>query len=272
MFFKSARLARGAAWRVCAAALFAASGWTQAQAEICKAVRPHLSPAQADKFRGAMAPCQDGADARSPRAPLATPVGEPMRARQLALTELPPVSISLQRPVPATQAPRRGNAPALRPVPGARGVRDRAVQLAPVLDRAAAVHGIDPLLLHAIAHVESRYNPQAISHAGARGLMQVMPATGERFGVDAASSLQDVGANVQASASYLKVLQKRFGNDLPLVLAAYNAGEGAVERHGRQIPPYRETQGYVKQVMQRYAVLTRTRVAGGGALLQVAGR
>jgi soluble lytic murein transglycosylase-like protein len=82
--------------------------------------------------------------------------------------------------------------------------------------------------------------------------MQLMPATAARFGVGQAHALHDSGTNLAVSAAYLKTLQQRFGNDLPLVLAAYNAGEGAVERHGRRIPPYAETQGYVTSVLDKY--------------------
>lgn len=137
----------------------------------------------------------------------------------------------------------------------------RAVQLAPEIDRVAAGNQIDPLLLHAIARVESRHNPAAVSHAGARGLMQVMPATGARFGVVSAESLHIVPINLEVSARYLNVLKRRFPGDLQLVLAAYNAGEGAVERHGRRIPPYAETQAYVRKVLHEYSLL---RQAAGG--------
>lgn len=129
------------------------------------------------------------------------------------------------------------------------------VGLAPLVDRTAQEHDIDPLLLHSIARVESRHQPDAVSHAGARGLMQVIPPTARRFGVDGAEQLHDPQTNLRVSARYLKNLQKRFGNDLELVLAAYNAGEGAVEKHGRKIPPYRETQDYVRKVLSEYALL-----------------
>lgn len=137
----------------------------------------------------------------------------------------------------------------------------RAEELAPQVDAVARRHQIDPLLLHAIAHVESRHNPQAQSPAGALGVMQVMPATGSRFGVTRPEALHQTGTNLEVSAAYLKTLQQRFGNNLSLVLAAYNAGEGAVERHGRQVPPYAETQSYVRQVLERYRLLNRTAVA-----------
>ena len=81
--------------------------------------------------------------------------------------------------------------------------------------------------------------------------------TARRFGVGAAQQLHDPQTNLDVSARYLKTLQQRFGNDLTLVLAAYNAGEGAVEKHGRRIPPYRETQDYVRKVMAEYGTLRR---------------
>ena len=135
----------------------------------------------------------------------------------------------------------------------------RALSLAPSIDAVARKHDIDPLLLHAIAHVESRHDPAARSHAGALGVMQVMPATARRFGVLEKQALQLPETNLEVSAAYLKTLQKRFGLDLPLVLAAYNAGEGAVERHGRRIPPYAETRDYVQRVLQHYGLLQRVR-------------
>ena len=145
---------------------------------------------------------------------------------------------------------------------------ERIVALAPGMADAARAHGLDPLLLHAIAHVESRHNPQAVSPAGARGLMQVMPATAQRFGVADPSSLHDAGTNLRASAALLRTLQKRYGADLRLVLAAYNAGEGAVARHGNDVPPYPETQAYVRDVSAIYRRLqAEFRVAPGGELL-----
>ena len=134
----------------------------------------------------------------------------------------------------------------------------RAVRLAPEIDAVARRHNIDPLLLHAIAYVESRHNPAATSRAGARGVMQVMPATGQRFGVDSAAALHDAPTNLDVSATYLKTLQQRFGSNLTLVLAAYNAGEGAVERYGRNVPQYPETQDYVRQVLAQYRSLAAT--------------
>jgi len=104
--------------------------------------------------------------------------------------------------------------------------------------------GVDEAVIRAIMHAESSYNPMALSHAGAQGLMQLMPATARRFGV--ADSF-NAGQNIRGGVQYLAWLLKRFNGDLRLAAAGYNAGEGAVDRHGG-IPPYKETQRYVERV------------------------
>lgn len=118
-----------------------------------------------------------------------------------------------------------------------------------LIERTSAEFGLDADLLHAMVYAESRYQPKAVSPKGAIGLLQVMPATGKRFGIN---DLHDPQSNLRAGASYIKWLMKYFDNDLTLVLAAYNAGENAVQRYGRQIPPYPETQRYVKKVLAYY--------------------
>ena len=111
---------------------------------------------------------------------------------------------------------------------------------------------IDPLLLHAIVARESGYRSGAVSRKGALGLMQVMPGTARGLGVaDPARLLSDPTYNLVAGATYLKQLQGQFGNNVPMVLAAYNAGPGAVRRY-RGVPHYRETQSYVSTIMSRY--------------------
>jgi soluble lytic murein transglycosylase-like protein len=141
-----------------------------------------------------------------------------------------------------------------------RGALARALSLDPHVTTVAQAYQIDPLLLHAIAHVESRHNASAVSHAGALGLMQVMPATAQRFGVTAPrSQLLDPRTSLEVSSAYLKNLQGRFKNDLTLVIAAYNAGEGAVEKYGRKVPPYKETRGYVRDVLAQYHLLLSAR-------------
>jgi hypothetical protein len=113
--------------------------------------------------------------------------------------------------------------------------------------RAAALeYGVDEAVVRAIIHAESAFRPNAVSHAGAQGLMQLIPATATRFGV---SDVFDPNQNIRGGVQYLAWLLKRFDNDLTLAAAGYNAGEGAVDRHGG-VPPYAETQRYVQRVGQ----------------------
>lgn len=114
---------------------------------------------------------------------------------------------------------------------------------------AAQRHQVDEKLLHAVIQTESAYNSTAISSAGATGLMQLMPATALRFGV---TDRNDPDQNVEGGTRYLKHLITMFGPRLDLAIAAYNAGENAVIRHNNTIPPYRETQDYVRQVLALY--------------------
>jgi soluble lytic murein transglycosylase-like protein len=114
---------------------------------------------------------------------------------------------------------------------------------------AAQRHQVDEKLLHAVIQTESAYNSTAISSAGATGLMQLMPATALRFGV---TDRSDPDQNVEGGTRYLKHLITMFGPRLDLAIAAYNAGENAVIRHNNTIPPYRETQDYVRQVLALY--------------------
>jgi soluble lytic murein transglycosylase-like protein len=117
------------------------------------------------------------------------------------------------------------------------------------IEQAARRNQLDPALVHAVIHVESRHQAAAVSSKGAIGLMQVLPATAERFGI---SEPGDPTANVAAGTRYLRRLLDQFDQRLDLALAAYNAGEGAVVRHGNRIPPYRETRDYVPSVMEKY--------------------
>jgi soluble lytic murein transglycosylase-like protein len=112
-------------------------------------------------------------------------------------------------------------------------------------------HGVDPVLLYAIMHQESAFKKRALSHKGARGLMQLMPGTAARFGV---RDIFDPAQNINGGARYMRFLLDRFGGDVRLALAGYNAGEGAVDRYSG-IPPYRETREYVRRISARYALM-----------------
>jgi hypothetical protein len=117
---------------------------------------------------------------------------------------------------------------------------------------AARKFDVDEALIRAVIHVESRFNPKAVSPKGATGLMQLMPGTARRFGV---ANARDPLQNIHGGTNYLRVLLDLFHGDLRLALAAYNAGEGAVLKYNRRIPPYEETQEYVQLVLGRYRQL-----------------
>jgi soluble lytic murein transglycosylase-like protein len=108
--------------------------------------------------------------------------------------------------------------------------------------------GVDPRFIHAVIWQESKYIQDARSHAGAQGLMQLMPATAKRFGCE---DPNDPAANIEAGTKYLHWLLKRFSGNVELALAGYNAGEGSVDKYNG-IPPYNETRNYVKIISQRY--------------------
>jgi hypothetical protein len=110
-------------------------------------------------------------------------------------------------------------------------------------------YNIDPLLIYAQMHQESSFKLRATSYKGASGLMQLMPATARRFGV---TDIYDPKQNIDAGVRYMRWLLNTFNGDVVLALAGYNAGEGAVWKYGNQIPPYRETQEYVRRITARY--------------------
>ncbi len=129
----------------------------------------------------------------------------------------------------------------------------KATQYDSIIEQAAVSAALEPNLLRAVIVVESGFNSRAVSKRGAVGLMQLMPATASRYGV---SNPYDARQNVHGGARYLKFLIDHFGHDVRLALAAYNAGEVAVERNGGQIPPFSETMAYVPRVLKIYKMLT----------------
>ena len=164
-----------------------------------------------------------------------------------------PVHEPLPRPVAVPTAPPRLLA-YLEISPTYKSVRH-------LLREAAARHDLDYELIKAVIATESGFDPQAVSPRGAVGLMQLLPTTAEQHGVtgdaraSVAQKLTDPRTNIAAGTRHLRELLNRFAGELELALAAYNAGEGAVRRAGNRVPDYRETQNYVRTVMQIYAIL-----------------
>jgi hypothetical protein len=134
---------------------------------------------------------------------------------------------------------------ATRPV-----LTDRGVAYDDIISEHARLHGVRPDLVRAVVQVESAFNPYARSPKGALGLMQLMPSTIQRFAVrNPFNPVENVGAGV----AYLRQLLDRYENNETLALAAYNAGPGAVDRHGQKVPPYRETRNYVQRITKMTA-------------------
>lgn len=135
-----------------------------------------------------------------------------------------------------------------------------------LITQAASRHGLLPELLHAVIEAESAYDPKAVSPAGAVGLMQLMPKTAERFGV---VHRTDPAQSISGGAEYLRFLLDYFDNDLSLAIAGYNAGENAVDRYDRTIPPYPETRQYVVRVL-KYLRRNLAKQRTGGSMTAMA--
>ena len=131
-----------------------------------------------------------------------------------------------------------------------KGLAANRKRFSQTIQLAAKDRQIPLALVHAVITAESAYDPEAESRAGAVGLMQLMPATAERYGV---RNRKDPSANIAGGTQYLKDLLGMFNNDMTLAVAAYNAGENAVLENGRQVPPYEETRTYVQRVLKYYA-------------------
>ena len=171
------------------------------------------------------------------------------------LMSLPPVNVRAAFVLDPTsgalrEGPKRSRVPA---VPSDAAVRS-------LIEQAARRHDLDADLLMALIRQESGFNTLAVSRTGARGLMQLMPGTAKRYGV---ARVHDPGENIAAGSAYLGDLLDRFGR-LDLALAAYNAGEGAVQKYGNRIPPYAETVNYVAAVMADLRLRKQQRRSAGG--------
>ncbi len=153
-------------------------------------------------------------------------------------------SIAQAAPVPARAASLQPARPDLD-MPSEADVR----RFAPIVARTARVHGVDEALVHAVIFAESSYDPDAISPAGASGLMQLMPATAAHYGV---RDLFDPAQNVSGGVRLLRDLLAKFDGNVELALAAYNAGAYAVIRAGNRVPPHTETAAYVPKVIDYY--------------------
>lgn len=169
---------------------------------------------------------------------------EPVAAMRVPAVPLPLVNETPIKSLVSMPAP-----PALLPAPL---VREAPKPVDTLVRDASRRYRLDYGLLSALIQVESGFQPGARSPKGALGLMQIMPATAARYGVNSPQRLLDPGVNIDVGARYLRDLAERFGGRVELVLAAYNAGEFAVERHGWRIPPYPETQLYVRRIMAMY--------------------
>jgi hypothetical protein len=125
-------------------------------------------------------------------------------------------------------------------------------------------NSVDPLLLYSIMHQESSFKTRAMSNKGARGLMQLMPPTASRFGV---TNVWDPKQNIEGGARYMRFLLDLFAGDVNLALAGYNAGEGAVMKYGYRVPPYSETQEYVRRIGRRYSLIRDPQAAANASQL-----
>jgi len=147
-----------------------------------------------------------------------------------------PVSVKYYGRPPAVRSCDTGNA----------GIKARMRRYAGSIDRAARRYDVDSGLIRAVILTESCFNPRAVSRVGAKGLMQLMPATARMLGV---RDVFDPEQNIDGGVRYLRMMLDEFDQDTTLALAAYNAGPQAVKKYGRNIPPYRETQNYVRKIL-----------------------
>jgi len=136
----------------------------------------------------------------------------------------------------------------------------RAVAFHPAIREAATRYALNPHLLWTIAYLETRFRPQLVSHKGARGLMQFIPATGRRYGLLTRSDLHDPVQSIEAAARYVRDLNMMFDGRIDLVLAGYNAGENAVINSGYKVPPFRETRSYVARGVSVFRRITQSNI------------
>jgi len=223
-------------------------------------------------------PLQAAAPVAAPLSVQATPAATLVaKASPFPAVAEEPRPVPAETTKPAAEAPKPQAAPAPAPAaPAGPSAQERLEQLRKAADMLIEVnaalgaprspygqiiydiavrHSINPQLVAALIHVESAFNPRAVSRKGAYGLMQLLPETARRFGVHRKRDLLNPVKNLEAGVKYLKWLTERFGGDVQKTLAAYNAGEGAVDRFGG-IPPYHETQQYVQRIFGLLGIAT----------------
>jgi hypothetical protein len=193
-------------------------------------------------------------------AEIAVPVGPLYTPEPPATIDAPPAPLKVMAQVaagasatPMASAPIWGRSFRTSVSKHLKGQTTGDLKIDEILVEAGVEHGVEPLLLYSVMHQESAFNSSAISHKGASGLMQLMPATAARFGV---KNIFDPEQNIHGAAQYLRVLLDMFDGDVRLALAGYNAGEGAVKKYGYSVPPYPETVNYVRKITRRYTTLT----------------
>ena len=193
-------------------------------------------------------------------AEIAVPVGPLYAPEPPAIIETPPASVkvmaragagALATPIASALKSERGFRSSVSK--HLKGQTTGDVRIDEILVEAGVKYGVEPLLLYSVMRQESAFNSSAVSHKGARGLMQLMPATAERFGV---KNIFDPEENIHGAAQYMRFLLDMFDGDVRLALAGYNAGEGAVKKYGYSVPPYPETINYVRKITRRYAILS----------------
>ena len=210
----------------------------------------HADAQEGSRYRFDNFDTRDGVRVQTPAKPAA-------QNKKLKLT-----ARTVERPAPSGVQPFSGSliSNVTPPAPAAAAATGKALggfttgdaMIDSYIAESGARNGVDPLLLYSIMHRESSFRRTAVSPKGARGLMQLMPGTAARFGV---SNIFDPRQNIEGGARYVRFLLDLFGGDVRLALAGYNAGEGAVMKYGNRVPPYGETQEYVRRISERYELM-----------------
>jgi hypothetical protein len=186
---------------------------------------------------------------------------EAQKPQTTPVVQKPEVTESLKKPeLPEAAKPRiveNTNNPGLPVLPSKNntlgGLSTGNPSVDGYIEQYSNLYNVDPLLIYAQMNQESAFNARATSSKGASGFMQLMPDTARRFGV---RNIYNTQQNIQAGVKYMRWLLDKFGGDMRLALAGYNAGEGAVMKYGNKIPPYRETQNYVNKIMNHYETIS----------------